>query len=302
MLLEEKESLIQTPEDGHTVGAELHSHRLAIVVSCLGALLLFWPALASLVRFWYERGEYSHAFLIPIFSAAILYSRRRELGGLPARSSVTGFVLLLLALLLFLAGSIMGLNTPQRLAIWGSFIGGVWFVLGPSVLRTRPFPFAFLLLSIPLPFFAVSPMSLELKRVATRFSSELLIRMGYWALPDGNVLVAAGHRLEVVDACSGIRSLMATLTLAILIAYSVRARWTCGTVLVLLAIPITLFSNVLRIILVAILLFETGTDLSTGTAHDALGLATFGLGLGMIYLIWRLIRWTLASSEPREAS
>jgi exosortase len=274
-----------------TVASYLRHNVLAISIAAAGFVALFWPTLRGLVGYWYEDPDFSHGFLIPVISGVILFANRKDLGDLAARRSMRGLVILVVSIVVLLAGSLSFTNILERLALWGAIVGAVVFVLGPALVRRKPFPFFFLLLAIPPPFFLLTPLRLALKGFATRLSADVLLALGYGALPQGNVLSIGEHRLEVADACSGVRSLMAIVSTAVLFAYLFRTGFWKGAALTATAIPITVAVNILRIIIIAVALVSFQVDLTQGAAHELVGFAVFSLSLGLLYASWRFYDW-----------
>lgn len=260
-------------------------------LAAAGFLLLFRSAMVDLVRLWWENPDFSHGFLIPPIAAWILWKDRAALRGSSPGAAWPGLAVVLASILLFLGASAAGVDFVQRVAMWGALVGGLLFLLGRAWIVRAAFPLGFLLLSIPPPSFLLTPVRVYLKEIVTRLASQILVALDYSAMREGNVLVVDAHRLEVADACSGIRSLMVILATAILLAYLCRAGFWRGGLLALTGIPVTVLANLLRVLLVAVVLAATGHDLSLGLAHDLLGLATFALGLLMLFASWRLYAW-----------
>ena len=268
------------------------------MVVAVGALL-FWPALVSLWNQWMEDPDFSHGIVIVGVSAALLYAKREELGSLTARRSLVGLGFLILCLLLYAAGHRTMTRVVERLALWGAIVGSLWFLLGARFLLARPFPYFYLLLCIPPPFFILSPVRLALKSFATRLSCDALVRMGIPAIPEGNVLTIGECHLEVADACSGIRSLMAVTATAVLLAYILRMGVWKGALLTATAIPITVLVNALRLVVVAVALTSFQIDLTSGWPHDMVGFAVFGVSLSLLFATSRFVEWFFLWSPTR---
>jgi len=221
---------------------------------------------------------------------------------LSSERSYWGLVVLFLSLLVFSVGYMSFTNILQRLACWGALVGAVGFLLGTALLRAAPFPFFFLLFSIPPPFTILSPIRIGLKGFATRLSADALGLLGMAASPEGNVLAIDDHRLEVADACSGIRSLMAIVSTAVLFSYLFRTGLWKGLALALVAIPVTVAVNVVRVVVIAVLLGKFDIDVTTGASHEILGLAVFVLSLLLLYSSWRFCDWFSQGAPPRRTA
>lgn len=268
----------------------------------VGFLLLFWPTVRCLVELWTDDPDQSHGLLVPVVCLAVLVGHRDRIREAWRRSRASpvwlsafaaGFTFLLL-------GLYSGVRSFDRFGMWLALAGSVGFLGGLTFLRAVRFPLFFLLLSFPVPGPLFSALRLELKSLATRLAAEVLLLSGYSALPEGNVLVVGPHHLEVADACSGIRSLMALVTTAVLLGYLVRARWWQGALLVGLAVPVTVASNLARILIVAISLASFEIDLTSGWRHEVMGYLSFGFGFLLLWGAWELGHWALGSREAAE--
>ncbi len=285
-----------------TVLQAMRRDRLALSAAAVGFVVLFWPALVELVSFWNEDPDFSHGFLIVPISAGILWANRKSIGQLETRRSAWGLALTLTSLLVFFAGHLTRTNVVQRAGLWGTLVGGTWFLYGSMLPRRHPFPFLFLLFMFPPPHQWLVAIRLHLKRLATQMSADSLPLFGVDALEQGNVLVVAGRQLEVADACSGVRSLMAIVATAALFAYLFRTGTPRGVLLILTAIPVTVVINVLRIVVVSVALVRADIDLTAGTPHEILGFAVFALSLVLLFASARfwawLFRWRTKEPVP----
>lgn len=279
-----------------TVHSVLTRNRYLWVTAVTGYVLLFWPTLTTFASDCWETPDYSHCLAIPAICFGIVLANRKHLGSLESRRSLFGLVVFILALLLFFAGYTAGrTNVIERIGLWGTLVAGVWFAFGSKLIRAKPFPFFYLLLAIPPPFLMFDSLRLQLQSVATRASGDLLHLMEYDVVVRGNLVQVNEELLEVADACSGIRSLFAIVATSVLFAYLFRTGVIKGALLVLTAIPVTVFSNVLRILIVGVALTSFDLNLTGGFAHDALGLLVFGLSLILLYLTWLLYNWLFPS-------
>ena len=286
----------------YTVASFLRRDALWVALAAAAFVALFWTTFRGLMRDWLEDPDLSHGLLIPVIGGVILFSNRRTLRSIAVRRSNAGLLVLLASLGFYFVGCLSFVNVIERFALWGALIGSVWFLLGPAVLAAQPFPFFFLLLAIPPPYFLVLPLRLALKGFATRLSADLLLVLGYPAFPEGNILALGEHRLEVADACSGIRSLMAIISTAILFAYLFKAGpWKC-LLLTVTAIPVTVAVNVLRIIVIAVALYTFQVDLTHGAEHELVGFAVFAVSLGLLYGSWGFYRWFFRWKRAEETT
>lgn len=280
-----------------TVRELIAKNAALLLVSALGWAFLSGPTLRRLALFWYEDPDFSHGFLVAPIALWILFRERRWLES-RGRGSALGLAFLSGSLVVFALGDLSLVNFFQRVGSWGMLVGAFWFLFGWEPLRRHPFPWFFLLFAIPPPFEILSPIRLGLKRFATQLAADVTALAGVPAIPDGNVLVAAGSRLEVADACSGIRSLFAMLATAVLFAHLFRTGVPLGTLLAASAVPIVVLWNSLRVVAIALALAWFDVDLAHGAAHEAIGLAVFALGVASLYILWSFYAW-LVRWRPR---
>jgi exosortase len=277
----------------------LRKNTIGLSLAAVAYLVLFWPALEELVGYWSEDPDFSHGFLIPVICGVILWSNRKELGNLSTKPSTLGLIAVGFFVGVFFVGYLTRTNVIQRCGLWGALVSGCWAAFGTALLRAKPFPFFYLLLAIPPHYALLNSIRISLKGYATILSSDALKLLGVDAIPQGNVLVTDGYRLEVADACSGIRSLMAIVATAILFAYLFRTGVLRGSILVATAIPVTILVNVLRIVIVATALVNFDIDLTTGLAHESIGMVVFGISIVALYTSWLFYQW-LFRWKPRE--
>lgn len=246
--------------------------------------VVFWPTLVELVRYWNHDENYSHGYLVPVVSLIFAASAARPAGrlvrrGLPRRSVRVGLVSLALGLIVhtvsaftsFLLLDVAGLVLTLR---------GVLFVLGGRrAWRAHAFSTWFLVFMAPLPSGFYQDLTRLLQDVATRISAAGLSLVGVPVLVEGQLLHVPGYTLEVAEACSGMRQVMAFLALSVVVAKLSRQRGWPRWGLVFLAIPIAVAANCLRIVLTGVLIRIGGAGWVTGTWHTLEGLITLMLGL-----------------------
>jgi exosortase len=284
-----------------TIASFVKAHAAGLAIAAAGGVILFWPAIRDLARTWAFDPNFSHGFVVPVVAAAILHADRKRLARLRAERSLAGLAFLAASLLVFAAGTTSYTNVLQRLGLWGSLIGSVWFLFGSAVLRAKPFPFLLLLLAIPPPTILFIPFSIALRELASQLAGATLGLLGFDVSRAGSMLTIGENELEVVDACSGIRSLVSIVLIAALLAYLLRSGPWRGLLLMATAVPITVAVNVLRIVLVALGLAAFDVDLSTGVVHAALGVGVFIASILLLYGSWRLY-CRIFGWKPREAA
>jgi exosortase len=276
-----------------TVSEQIKRERWGIAIAAALFTALFWDTIRQWALDCWELQDFSHCLLVPPVAFWLLWRRRREIGALPAGPSLIGLGILVLSLAIFGYGYARTLNVFQRLGTVGSVIGLAATFCGPRLLRRHPFPFAFLILALPIPYVIYTQISLVLKGLVTKLAASFLYHIGIPAIDRGNIIEIGDLSLGVVDACSGIRSVMAIVSVTLLLAYLERSGFLGGCLLALLTLPIAVALNILRILIMAVSLYRFEVDLTEGVAHEVLGLVIFALILALVYSGWLFVRWLL---------
>jgi exosortase len=237
---------------------------------------LYAPVLVGLVRQWYTDPDYSHGFLVPFLSAYLIWQRRDKLAEIARRPSNVGLLVVLLSVGLLFLGSLGAELFLTRISIIGTVCGLIVYFSGWKVLRELAFPVAFLLFAIPIPVLIYNAIVFPLQFVASKFATSVLETLNLFPIMrEGNVLIMPGMRLEVVEACSGIRSLMSLLALAAGYGYlaekSVPVRWF----MFLAMIPLAIMSNGTRVMITALMTNYIGPRAAEGFMHEFSGWVIF---------------------------
>jgi exosortase len=180
----------------------------------------------------------------------------------------------------------------MRVSFVFALIGIVLLLLGRQVFRILAFPLCFLFLMVPLPQSLVNPVAFPLQLIAADWAVQVLYYLHIPALREGNIIHLPNTTLFVAEACSGLRSLMALITLGVVFAYFFRKSWGERIIIVLSAIPIAIVVNAMRVTITGILTYRFGEKAAEGAIHEFQGLITFGaaflLLLGEAWLLAKL--------------
>ena len=273
-----------------------------LVIPLLAVGLLYWSTIGQLIEVWDKDPNYSHGFVVPFFALGLAWIAYQRSGVFPVGNSVTrrnvivggveiaaGFALHLFALFL---GQKLGLFFDVAALIF-MLRGTVLALGGPTASAAYGFPLLFLIFMAPLPPQVYDPIALKMQAIASIVAAGLLDFVGVPVLREGYVIQIPGHSMEVVGACSGMRSLTAVLALAMAIGYlSGRGqayRWVLG----LLAAPVAIGVNCLRVFGTGLIMLNFGDKWATGTAHELEGV--FMLGFAALLLVG--LAWFLAMIE-----
>lgn len=267
--------------------------------------VLYTGILVRMAGQWWADPNFSHGIVVPLFSGYLVWRRRKQLAALPLRPAWGGILLLAIALGFLVAGVLGAELFLSRISLLLVMAGLVLLFLGWRHLRAILFPLAFLLLMIPLPSLVFNQVTLPLQLLASRFATSLLQAAGVPVLRDGNVLQLPAMSLEVSEACSGIRSLLSLITLALTYGYLLERRPWVRLALVVVAIPIAVLANGFRIVGTGLCVHYWSPDRAEGFFHTFSGWIIFLISFALLFLVHRAMRWlpwTHASVQPEHVA
>ncbi len=251
----------------------------------LGAALAwaYWPVLVDLVRKWSQDPQYSHGFLVPVFSLVLLAIRREHWARVSLGTNWWGAVLLGAAGGLRLASAYVYFEWLDAVSLLVALAGVVVLLGGVAAWRWSRPALGFLLFMLPLPFQLEVALAHPLQRVATQASTYCLQLLGLPALAQGNIIIIDDLKIGVLEACNGLGMLLTFFALATAVALVIRRRFD-KVVLVASAIPIALVMNILRITDTGVLHRTVGSQIANAVFHDLAGWLMMPLALGLLWL------------------
>ena len=268
---------------------------LATALLAAAAAVVFAPVLYYMVLHWKVVPDYSHGFLVAPLAAYFAWERRKALRRATVAPSWWGCVPLGLGTLALTIGRLGVELTAMRTGFVLTLIGLVILLLGRQIFRVLAFPLLFLFLMVPLPQSLVNVIAFPLQLIAADLAVGSLHAIGIPALREGNIIHLASTQLFVAEACSGLRSLMALGTLAVVFAYFFRRNAVERVVIVLSAIPIAILVNAFRVGLTGYLTHHFGKGAAEGVIHQTEGFFTFGLAFALLLFE----AWLLQMFWPR---
>jgi exosortase len=225
-----------------------------------------------------------HGFFVPLVVGYIVWQRRGELLATEPRPTWWGLLLVVWGGLQLLIGTLGVELFTARTALVVTLIGAVWTVGGTPVLRKLAFPLFLLFLMVPIPTVVYNSLTFPLQILATRIAAAGLLTIGIPVLREGNILDLPGQQLSVVEACSGIRSLLSLTFLSLVYGYFFEKRTWLRIVLLLATIPVALAANAGRVMVTGVL-SQVRSDLAEGFFHESTGMAIF-LSAGVILFLF----------------
>jgi exosortase D (VPLPA-CTERM-specific) len=260
-------------------------------VAAVAFVLLFQHTFVYLFDIWH-REEYSHGFLVPVISAFLLWQRRAQLRSAEFKSSWAGVVVVALGIAVYFLGSVASITTVDTYALVIVLLGATLALMGWQAFRIALVPLALLFLMNPIPNFFYYNLSAQLQLVSSELGVAFMRLCGVSVLLEGNVIDLGNYKLQVAEACSGLRYLFPLMTLGVIVAYLFRGKAWMRWLLFLSTVPITIFMNGLRIGIIGVLVDRFGIAQAEGFVHQFEGwvifMACLALLLGEAWLLLRL--------------
>jgi len=252
----------------------------------------FYPTFEWL-HYKYSGGNsyFSHGYLIPFVSAYLIYQMRDELKCLHVSSSLTGFVIIIFALLIHLLGIIGDINFISGFALVGYISGVSLYLFGKSLTSKIAFPLFFLLFMCPVPDAFIDMVALPFKSMATSLSMVFFDLLDIPYIREGFKIHFADSTFVVGSPCNGMRSLISFFALGFLFLYFIRSKWWKKGLLLLVIPPVSIVLNGLRIAILLYIANTFGQEAASPESflHDGSGLVVFLLGLGFMYIFVRYV-------------
>ena len=270
-------------------------------------LLLGWLYASILARLFLQwvgpnrDPNFEHGIFVPLFALFVLWQDRKKLEPIVPAPSWSGLPLVVLSLLMLVLGVLCAVLFFSRVSLLVLLAGLIVLFQGWTLFRAVLFPWALLILMIPIPSLILQQITFPLQLRAARLATGLLELVGVPVLRQGNVIVLASMPLDVAEACSGIRSLLTLVTLAIIYGYLAETRTWVRVVLALAAVPIAVAANSFRIFGTGLLVQYWDPDKAVGFFHAFSGWLIFVVALIMLFAVHRLITLLWSSPEVKPA-
>jgi exosortase D (VPLPA-CTERM-specific) len=254
----------------------------------------FWDGLTIMWGSWIDTPEYSHGLLIPLIAAFLVWQQKDRLERIPFTGSWWSVAIVLLGGALLLVGQLGTVYVLVQYAYVITLYGMILSFLGWPAFRLLAVPFLILLFMIPLPQFILANLSTKLQLLSTQLGVFVIRLFDISVFVEGNVIDLGGYKLQVAEACSGLRYLFPLMTLGFLMAYFYKGAPWKRIVLFLSSIPITVLMNSLRVGVIAVTVERWGIEMAEGFLHEFQGWMVFmvcaGMMLGEIALLNRIGR------------
>lgn len=257
----------------------------------LGGLLvaIYFRVATKLVYDWYTIPDYSHGFLVPLFSIFLLWDKRAGIRATPIHQTWKGLSLVIPAIGVLILGIFGADLFLSRTSLILLLAGLIWTFAGRQMLSEIKFPLLVLLLAIPFPQIVFNQITFPLQLLASQLASGILPLLGVPVLHEGNVIELPVMKLEVAEACSGIRSLMSLFTLAVFYGYFLEKTTSRRVILAFASIPIAVAANAFRIVGTGLCVQFWDPDKALGFFHEFSGWVMFVISLSFLYVVHRIM-------------
>ncbi|VAW50100.1 Cell division protein FtsW [hydrothermal vent metagenome] len=263
---------------------------LAILLASLGLLIFIsFDSLSTMVYTWDSREEYSHGYLIPFITAFLLWQRKDLLEKEEFSADWIGVLLAVAGSAIVIIGNISATHVISLYGFLITLVGITYAYMG-SAARIIVVPILFLFFMIPLPGIFLFRLSSELQLISSQIGVEVIRLFDISVFLEGNVIDLGKFKLQVVEACSGLRYLFPLLSLSFIAAYFFSVAYWKRIVIVVSSIPITIFMNSFRIGVIGVLVEYYGIEQAEGFLHDFEGWVVFMFSIGLILLeMWLIL-------------
>jgi exosortase len=250
---------------------------------------VYYRVLAKLVVDWWQIPDFSHGFLVPIFAAYLVWAKRKTLVNTKVAPTWSGVAVVALGLVVLLLGVYGAELFLSRISLVILLAGLVLSFGGWHLLKELRFPLLVLVLAIPIPAIVFNEITIPLQILASKLASALLPLFGVPVLREGNIIELSAMKLEVAEACSGIRSLISLFTLAIFYGYFLEKSSLRRAVLAVASIPIAIAANAVRLLGTGLCVQYWDPDKALGFFHEFSGWVMFLVSLGCLFIVHRVM-------------
>ncbi|MEQ1637579.1 MAG: VPLPA-CTERM-specific exosortase XrtD [Methylococcales bacterium] len=270
-----------------------------LIILILAALsFLYGKSVLDLFWQWDNREEYSHGYLIPLVAIYFIWQQKAQLQATAIGSSWLGFMLVVLATLIYLVGAASVLFVLMQYALVLMLIGLLWTVMGSQAINIIILPLLMLFFAIPLPEYLDVLLSSKLQLLSSSLGVWLIQWCKIPVYQDGNLIDLGVYKLQVVEACSGLRYLFPLLSIGFMCVYMFKAALWKRAVVFFSCIPITILMNSFRIGMIGILVNGWGIAMAEGFLHDFEGWIVYMTCLAILILEMMLLN---AFTYPKRA-
>lgn len=261
------------------------------------ALVLYWDMALGLIESWNAREEFSHGFFLPLIAAYLIWQKREILAEhLRVRPSWLGVGICVASMVVFVVGSVGFSPYLERISALGLIYGVLVAAYGLGATKLLFVPLLLIFFSFPLPVLVNAQLTAGMQLLSSELGVWFIRLFDIPVFLEGNVIDIGVFKLQVVEACSGLRYMYPLLSLSLLLAYLFKVDLWKRVVIFLSAIPITIVMNSFRIGMIGVLVEYQGIEMAQGFLHDFEGWIIFLACFSILFVEM----WLLTFRERRE--
>jgi exosortase len=264
----------------------------ALLAACYG------PIVVRLAAQWFDDPDMGHGFFVPVIAGYIAWSNRGKIAELAPKPNLWGLAVMVWAALQLWVGTLGAELFLSRTSLVIAIIGAVLLLGGSAYLKIFSFPLFLLFFMVPIPSVIYNSLTFPLQMRASETAEWAIDFLGIPIIREGNVLELASQKLNVVEACSGIRSLLTLTFLSLVYGYFAEKRTWLRVVLFFSTIPIAIAANAGRVTLTGIV-SEIKPELAEGLFHEAEGWVIFMVAFAILVVVHQMILRTANLVEKR---
>ena len=271
-----------------------------IKIAWFGLLMIacYAPVLRALVRQWGSDPDMGHGFFVPVIAGFIIWQRRDELLAIKPKPNWWGLPVVILGGIQLIIATLGVELFLARTSFVITLIGVVWLLGGDLMLKKLAFPLFLLFFMVPIPAVVYNRITFPLQLLASRLAAGALTVISIPVLREGNILELPNQRLSVVEACSGIRSLLSLTFLSLVYGYFFEKKMWIRVTLFLATVPIAIVANGSRVTITGILT-QVKPEMAEGFFHEAEGWVIFMVALAILIVFHQLIARGASFVEAR---
>jgi len=264
---------------------------LAMLFACVGLLLFIsFEGLSVMVKTWEGREEYSHGYLIPAIAAFFLWQKKDLIEKEKFSADWASILIVALGAFIIIIGNISATHVISLYGFLIALVGIAYAFMGKTALRIAIIPILFLFFMIPLPGIFLFRLSSELQLISSQIGVAVIRLFDISVFLEGNVIDLGQFKLQVVEACSGLRYLFPLISLSFIAAYFFSVEIWKRALIVISSIPITILMNSFRIGVIGVLVEYGGIEQAEGFLHDFEGWVVFMFSMGILFLeMWLIL-------------
>jgi len=269
-------------------------------IGWFGLLLVacYAPVLVRLVEHWVQDQDMGHGFFVPVVAGYIIWQKRQELLAESVSPTWWGLPVIAYGAFQLLVATLGAELFLARTAFIISLVGVILTLAGFRILRKLAFPLFLLCFMVPIPAIIYNQITFPMQLFASRVAGWALSALGIPVLREGNILELASQSLNVVEACSGIRSLLSLSFLSLVYAYFFDKKIWMRAVLLVATLPIAIIANASRVTLTG-LVSEVDPELARGIFHYASGWVIFMIALVILVAFHQAINFVYRRMHAR---